>query len=753
MSGSRVGIGRLLAIGIALGVALLLLLAAGEARAAKYSVAQCGWYVGADASWGDTTGGAKFRPDSFCVPGPPADPFDGSHLKSFTRGGQGTVSGTRFAHWRWTAPPGTTISQVRGTWWHALHDGLEQRLGSVDAGGGFTPFVGAAGTDVAPREFVAGFPPGVAAFEDRLLCARGEDKWCSLDPESWSALRALTITVEDNAVPSAWMGGSLTDGGWRRGTETLAVGGSDTGAGIRWGDTTLDGARVALTEYPCEKAQIGGEWRATRMQPCQTGVSATQTIATASFSDGPHTLGHCSWDFGANIGCAAPRTILIDNDPPAHPRSPLLAGGEGWRRSNDFDLAWANPDQGPASPVGGASWRVTGSAGYDTGARFAPGRDRTTLADLAVPAAGAYSLMVWLRDEAGNEAPASAVTVPLRFDDLAPRLAFTTAAEAAVPERIVAAVEDPLSGPASGQILYRRSDSPKWLELPTKLLGGATAGSASLSAPTPELGPGTYLFRAEATDAAGNSAVTTLRADGTQMAVQKLAPARIARAKVRLFAQLAGHGRRRGDSLTVSFGAAARLSGRLTGADGAPVAGRELQVVSRPSRGALAPPATATVPTDERGDFELALGPGPSRQVTVSFDGDAGLEAASRRPLDLRVRSGVSLQASPLALRTGQSLRLSGRVADEQAPIPRRGKLVAIQYLEAATGRWRPVLVTRSDHDGRFRARYRFRYVSATAAIELRATALAEEGWPYAPGSSAPLTVRVTAGPPASASR
>ena len=57
--------------------------------------------------------------------------------------------------------------------------------------------------------------------------------------------------------------------------------------------------------------------------------------------------------------------------------------------------------------------------------------------------------------------------------------------------------------------------------------------------------------------------------------------------------------------------------------------------------------------------------------------------------------------------------------------MPRRGKLVAIQYLEAATGRWRPVLVTRTDHGGRFHARYRFRYVSGAARIRLRATALA----------------------------
>jgi hypothetical protein len=88
-------------------------------------------------------------------------------------------------------------------------------------------------------------------------------------------------------------------------------------------------------------------------------------------------------------------------------------------------------------------------------------------------------------------------------------------------------------------------------------------------------------------------------------------------------------------------------------------------------------------------------------------------------------------------------VHLSGRVKTRGAPLPRRGKLVAIQYLEEAAGRWRPILVTRSDHNGRFRARYRFRYVSGRATIRLRATALPEEHWPYVPGSSAPVTVRV----------
>jgi hypothetical protein len=88
-------------------------------------------------------------------------------------------------------------------------------------------------------------------------------------------------------------------------------------------------------------------------------------------------------------------------------------------------------------------------------------------------------------------------------------------------------------------------------------------------------------------------------------------------------------------------------------------------------------------------------------------------------------------------------VHLWGRVRTRGAGLPRRGKLIAIQYYETAARRWRPILVTRSDHGGRFRSRYRFRYVTGTAAIRLRAVALAEERWPYVPGASRPVLVRV----------
>ncbi|HEY5816285.1 MAG TPA: hypothetical protein VIS95_08090, partial [Solirubrobacterales bacterium] len=184
----------------------------------------------------------------------------------------------------------------------------------------------------------------------------------------------------------------------------------------------------------------------------------------------------------------------------------------------------------------------------------------------------------------------------------------------------------------------------------------------------------------------------------------------------------------------------------LLNADGAGLAGRRLRIVSRPSRGALAERRVDTVETGSHGGFRLALPPGPSRRVTVVYRGEAGLSAARRPALALRVRGAATLAASPRSLRTGESVHLWGRVRARGAPIPRRGKLIAVQYYESEARLWRPVLVTRTDHGGRFRARYRFRYVVGTAQIRLRAVALAEERWPYAPGASRPVTVRV-AGP------
>ncbi len=761
MSGTRGSLGRILVMGVALALTLLLL-GAREATAGHYSVVQCGWYVDADADWADTTGGAKFRSDAWCVPPSGVDPFNGVHMKSFTKGG-GTISGTRFARWRWVAPGGTGITAVTGRWWQTLHDGMEQRIGTGNWSGGFDPFATASGTDVTPRIFAASFSVPQPALEDRLLCARPENKWCSIEPESWSAVRALMITLFDGYTPVPGAAGAeLAAGGWRRGAQRVNYWDTDVGGGVRYSETRLDGARVGLTEYQCAKAFIDGEWRATRMQPCPSGAASEVTVQTANFSDGPHELTRCATDFAGNSACLFPVGVLIDNHPPTSPRNLSTAGGEGWRRIDNFDFSWSNPDQGPASPIGAAYWRITGPAGYDTGVKLATGRGISSLPDRTLPRPGVFNFRIWLRDEAGNADSSTAVELPMRLDDVPPGVAFEPAPEPAgaePPTTVSAKVSDEHSGVAKGRIAYRRVNAEHWIELPSKLEEGEVAGSARLVAAVPSsLEPGTYVFRADAEDAAGNVASTTRRADGTEMALRKLPPpvgpsrpaarqgdsSRAAqRAKTRLFAELRWR-KRRGQSVTVPFGAGAALSGRLLSAVGAGLGGRRVRVVSRPSHGALARRQVEIVHTGPRGGFKLALLAGPSRRITISFAGEHGLDAARRPGLSLRVRGSAILKAAPRSLRNGHSVRLWGRVRTRGAPLPRRGKLVAIQYFESDSRLWRPVLVTRSNHSGRFRARYRFRYITGTAQIRLRAVALAEERWPYAPGASPPVLVRVS---------
>jgi hypothetical protein len=182
----------------------------------------------------------------------------------------------------------------------------------------------------------------------------------------------------------------------------------------------------------------------------------------------------------------------------------------------------------------------------------------------------------------------------------------------------------------------------------------------------------------------------------------------------------------------------------LVDGDGAGIAGRTLRVTARPSRGALGQAQAEPVQTGPHGGFQLRLPAGTSRRIAIAFSGDAHLDAAERSPLTLRVRSGVELKLVPPQLQTGEAAHFSGRVRSLGAPLPRRGKLVSIQYYESAARRWRPILVARTDHAGHFQAGYRFRYISGSARIRIRAVVLPEERWPYAPGASRPLVLRVT---------
>lgn len=708
------------------------LLTVEPAAAARYTVSECGWYIGHDAAWAETAS-SKFAPDSYCQPPLNRDAFDGVHMTSETRGGFNSVAGSKLARWRWTAPAGVTITNIHGRRWQVLNDGFQHRLGGVTSAG-FDPFLKLTSTDTTRRDFRQNPSlPGTVAFESRLLCARGAEKRCSTAKKSLAGVAALTFTLEDPLTPTVTVNGELAGGGWLRGSRSLGFSANDRGSGLRFAETTIDGTLTARTEHNCSKVSIGGQLRGGRMQPCGLTAAGRHTVNTGALSDGSHVLRHCALDFAGSAGCAPANTIRTDNTAPGAPRDLAVSGGDGWHRTNGFDLSWTVPDQGVAAPVVASRLQITGPDGrYGAPVNgAAPG----AASGLSVSGPGEHRVRVWLVDAAGNERDTSSATATLRFDDVPP-VGYFSEQDSGRPELLEVPVADHHSGVARGVIAIRPAAGGDWRELPTGLTGPADARRLTARLPSEDLGAGIWVARATVEDAAGNTTVTSRRGNGSPVSIRMPL-----KGISSIVARLIGS-RGSGSTLRVDYGSRVRVAGRLS-AGGHGLTGYPVRITELPRPGSRQVLRSRLVKTGNDGVFRLALGRGTSRRVSVTFAGSERFTAALANPLQLRVRGGITFRVSPRKLRTGHRIRLRGRVLARQARRPARGSLVAVQYLERASGRWRPVLVTRTDRRGRYRAGYRFRYITEAARISLRAVLLPSAGFPYTRAVSKSRLVRV----------
>jgi 5-hydroxyisourate hydrolase-like protein (transthyretin family) len=290
-----------------------------------------------------------------------------------------------------------------------------------------------------------------------------------------------------------------------------------------------------------------------------------------------------------------------------------------------------------------------------------------------------------------------------------------------------------------------------------------TTASGTLTLDTAQLPDGVHRLRVLATDAAGNTSAwgpATFSSDNSQ-ALCAPAPtpagtplqlrtwiepeARPAKAKPKAKAKSKPKSKKRRKharaaaarprTVTVAIGRATVVSGELTDAAGAPVAGAAVCVSSRVGDGgALTPLARLT--TDAGGRFSARVPAGTSRQVWAVHRVAGG--AVSARTL-VRVRARLSLRPARRSLRAGQVLTMRGRLAGR--PIPADGVLVNVQ---ARRGRqWQTFRQVRVHDSGRFRVRYRFVGGGGTHRYALRATVPQQGAYPYAPGSSKPFRVRV----------
>jgi hypothetical protein len=256
--------------------------------------------------------------------------------------------------------------------------------------------------------------------------------------------------------------------------------------------------------------------------------------------------------------------------------------------------------------------------------------------------------------------------------------------------------------------------------------------------PTTGLAPGRYIVTVTATDVAGHGLATTapieIRPD----------PGAPNGSPASRDAQLtAGLGKRRRPRLTVRYGGAATIRGRLTEKSGRPIAGARVEITERvrAKNCKFGPPKYAVTGRD--GGFGHRIRPGPSREIRVAYRAFANDRFASAAASVLiTTRAAVRFAVHPPRTTDEGTVAFEGRLPG--GPLPRGGVLVVLQAKEPGFD-WRTFRVVRTGRKGTFATRYRFRQqVAAPRTIGFRAVVRRQAGYPYATGRSPARTVVVT---------
>jgi hypothetical protein len=385
-------------------------------------------------------------------------------------------------------------------------------------------------------------------------------------------------------------------------------------------------------------------------------------------------------------------------------------------------------------------------------------------------AEGTHSVAYYARDLAGNvDDGGSANGIPdaepgtaaVRIDRTPPRVSFADSQDPLEPESIRARIGDSLSGPdpSRGWIGIRRAGSgDAFVPLPATPAG---AGELRAHWDSDSYPTGDYEFEAVGYDLAGNATAASRRADGAPMTLaDPLKTPTAVRAAFGGTSLAQWHCSRQGGrrrcrrqainelglrppQRTIPFGRRILVSGRLQDGAGSPLGGRRPLQVTESFAAGSPPSRTSTVSTDASGAFAFRLPPGPSREIRVAFAGSPTLTRSGSRPLDLRVRSVVTLHASATVARIGgDPLVFRGQVGAAPGTIPATGKSVELQFRLPGLP-WSEFRTVQTDRRGRFRYAYRFSDDDSRGVrFQFRAHVPPQDGWPYEPGRSPPVLVR-----------
>jgi len=335
------------------------------------------------------------------------------------------------------------------------------------------------------------------------------------------------------------------------------------------------------------------------------------------------------------------------------------------------------------------------------------GGDKT---QLTISDDGRHTLTWEAIDGAGNHSRAKQAVI--RIDRSGPDIVTLLATDPANPRRVTAAVSDEGSGIHAG-VIQIRPTGQGWRDLDTTLTADGDRLITQLD--DTALAKGTYQLRATATDNVGNSRTSSSTAIDLPI-----------RSKSTLTL-----------NLSAASGQSRWITGRVTDANGKPLAGAPVTVLAK-TRTSTSWKSERTIHTSKTGRFRYRVPTGPSRTLRFTYQGTNTIRPDSADQTQLTPAS-TTIRASRRTASIGQTITFSGRLKGK--PIPKDGKVLALQAFDG--GRWRnfPQVVT-TNKNGSWTARLKFERTQGTYTYKIRARIFRDSSYPYETGVS--RTIRIT---------
>jgi hypothetical protein len=422
MAGRGWLVGRAVAVTV---WAAAMLLGAGVAEAAQYTVRACG--PAANEQNHLLTPSTSDRRMSAYTACPTEADQRYAGVVARANVNDGTVPFFASAMQTFVAPAGTTIRSARvkadgRTWngdWTSLLQASTDRFASsvwnLSGCGGNPGSVNGCVSAINTQDRTYDIP-GATGIRSVVGCVNFSG-CTTFSTDFWPFTRAyyfvheFDVTLDDLSVPSVSItGGGLFDGRWVHGNQSLVFNITDN-SGVRrtryWVD---DLGTIADNDRNCDY---------TLAVPCSNVTGGQYALDTSTIVDGTHQVAVEGLDAtNANLGSNF-QTIRIDNHAPTEPRAVAVQGGQGWHTVNSFDLDYTVPG-GQIAPVTRAYYQVCKADGTDCSTGSQDGTEISRLANIRVPQPGDYTARVWLMDAAGNVSDAKSPPVHLKFDNVPP---------------------------------------------------------------------------------------------------------------------------------------------------------------------------------------------------------------------------------------------------------------------------------------------------------------------------------------------